>query len=198
MFGRTAGGAAMAERLLDAAAALTSARCAALFVREVEKMTLFASHALDQRSLDVVTKAWVKRRAELEAGQIVLDADALFVPVFEAGQLLGLMYLSRDSGAELDAKQHEALARFAGVAAVAFSMPVHGENPHGAIDLFLERATADDIARRRLLVLLERHEWNIARVSRALGVTRPTVYRSLERLGLPRRKVRVTKSLRTA
>ena len=43
----------------------------------------------------------------------------------------------------------------------------------------------EDIS-RGLLLLLERNEWNIARVARLLGVSRLTVYRRLSRLGVSR------------
>ena len=46
-----------------------------------------------------------------------------------------------------------------------------------------------EIERRRLLAALERHEWNIARVARLMGVTRRTVYLRLKRYKIDRRRV---------
>ena len=51
-----------------------------------------------------------------------------------------------------------------------------------------EGATPEDVARDQLFTLLEQHEWNIAKVARVLGVTRPTIYARLHRFGLPRRR----------
>jgi transcriptional regulator of acetoin/glycerol metabolism len=54
------------------------------------------------------------------------------------------------------------------------------------VDTYLESALQEDIERRRLVLLLRRHEWNISRVARELGVTRQTVYNRLQALGIDR------------
>jgi len=41
----------------------------------------------------------------------------------------------------------------------------------------------------KLLLLLNRNEWNIARVARLMGVTRRTVYLRLQRYNIPRERV---------
>ena len=46
-----------------------------------------------------------------------------------------------------------------------------------------------EIERRRLVAALERHEWNIARVARLIGVTRRTIYLRLKRYKIDRRRV---------
>ena len=43
--------------------------------------------------------------------------------------------------------------------------------------------------REKLLLLLNRNEWNIARVARMMGVTRRTVYLRLQRYNIPRERV---------
>jgi DNA-binding NtrC family response regulator len=43
--------------------------------------------------------------------------------------------------------------------------------------------------REKLLLLLNRNEWNIARVARLMGVTRRTVYLRLQRYNIPRERV---------
>jgi DNA-binding NtrC family response regulator len=40
-----------------------------------------------------------------------------------------------------------------------------------------------------MLVLLNRHQWNISRVARALGTTRRTVYLRMQRYSIPRQKI---------
>lgn len=53
---------------------------------------------------------------------------------------------------------------------------------------------AADAARRfELLRVLELNEWQVSRVSRALGVTRMTVYARMRRLHIPRKRVRLTR-----
>ena len=43
--------------------------------------------------------------------------------------------------------------------------------------------------REKLLLLLNRNEWNIARVARLMGVTRRTIYLRLQRYNIPRERV---------
>jgi transcriptional regulator of acetoin/glycerol metabolism len=45
------------------------------------------------------------------------------------------------------------------------------------------------VERHRLVELLKRNEWNLARVARVLGVTRRTVYMRLKRYDIARQKV---------
>jgi len=47
----------------------------------------------------------------------------------------------------------------------------------------------EDMEREKLLLLLNRNEWNIARVARMMGVTRRTVYLRLQRYNILRERV---------
>jgi transcriptional regulator of acetoin/glycerol metabolism len=47
--------------------------------------------------------------------------------------------------------------------------------------------------KEKLLLLLDRNEWNIARVARLMNITRRTIYLRLARWGVPREKIRKTK-----
>ena len=44
-------------------------------------------------------------------------------------------------------------------------------------------------ARLQLLALLQRNEWNLAKVARLMGVTRRTVYMRLRSFGIERQRV---------
>lgn len=57
------------------------------------------------------------------------------------------------------------------------------------VDAFLESTPREEIERRQLVTILERNEWNLARVARVLRVTRATVYNRMKRLGIERVKV---------
>src|SRR5437016_6253274 len=46
-----------------------------------------------------------------------------------------------------------------------------------------------EIERQRLMAALERHEWDIARVARLIGVTRRTIYLRLKRYKIHRQRV---------
>jgi transcriptional regulator of acetoin/glycerol metabolism len=48
------------------------------------------------------------------------------------------------------------------------------------------------VARAQLIALLDRNEWNIARVARLMRVTRRTIYLRLDRYGVERKRVRKT------
>src|SRR5205807_10649342 len=60
-------------------------------------------------------------------------------------------------------------------------------------EAYLERTPVQDIEREKLLLLLDRNEWNIARVARLMGVTRRTVYLRLQRYNIPRERVPKTR-----
>jgi hypothetical protein len=192
--GHGADSAGLAERTLDTAAAITGAERAALFVREVHRLALFASRGIDQTGLDAIARAWASRHGDLEAGRSVVEAahggTTAVVPVTEDRLLLGVLYLEADEPGRFGDREQDLLNQIARVAAVALSMPAAPLT--ASVDAFLARRGDNEIARRQLLVLLEQHEWNISRVARACGVTRVTVYRWLERFGIERRKVRVT------
>ena len=195
------GSRALAERTLDAALAFFNGRCAALFERDQERMILFASRGVYQDAIERVTTAWSTRREEIEAGRglhgALEDAKAgrafSFVPVLEGVRLLGLMYVESDEDRFAERRDLDVLVQFSRIAAMALAAPsVPGPAPV-SLDAYLERTPTDDVVRDQLLILLERNEWNIARVSRLMGVTRPTIYKRLERYGLERRRVRKTR-----
>jgi transcriptional regulator of acetoin/glycerol metabolism len=56
-------------------------------------------------------------------------------------------------------------------------------------EAYLERTPVEDMEREKLLLLLNRNEWNIARVARLMGVTRRTIYLRLQRYNIPRERV---------
>jgi transcriptional regulator of acetoin/glycerol metabolism len=58
---------------------------------------------------------------------------------------------------------------------------------------YLELTAPHEVRRHQLLLLLERHEWNVARVARAMGCARMTIYSWLARYGIERRRIRKTK-----
>jgi DNA-binding NtrC family response regulator len=65
-----------------------------------------------------------------------------------------------------------------------------------AWETYLERTPVEDMEREKLLLLLNRNEWNIARVSRLMGVTRRTIYLRLQRYAIPRERVFKTRPRR--
>jgi transcriptional regulator of acetoin/glycerol metabolism len=64
-----------------------------------------------------------------------------------------------------------------------------GRSQAEAWETYLERTPVEDMEREKLLLLLNRNEWNIARVARLMGVTRRTIYLRLQRYNIPRERV---------
>jgi DNA-binding NtrC family response regulator len=91
----------------------------------------------------------------------------------------------------------ERLSKFTRIVAKAIqdSGPVaeRGLSRVDAWETYLERTPVEDMEREKLLLLLNRNEWNIARVSRLMGVTRRTVYLRLQRYNIPRERVPKTR-----
>jgi hypothetical protein len=183
----------LADRTLEAVADFSNASCAALFVREQERVRLFASRDIDLATLEAIAGIWSTHRTALMSGELFVESintgSRAVVPILNATRLTGLLYVRTDDARFTDDRDRNALIQFARIAAMALSAPPELPVPETAVDLYLERTGSDDVARQQLLVLLDRHEWNIARVARVMGVTRATIYNRIARLGIERRHV---------
>jgi hypothetical protein len=167
---------------------------AALFVREQERAVLLSSLTFDAAVLEWVSATWTGKRALLSRGELLVEGDGnctrALAPIVDSGRLMDFFYLEAAPNARfVDERDRTALAQLTRIAALALSAPLTLPIAQAGIELFLERSSPDDIARTQLLVILDRHEWNIAQVARLLGVTRATIYNRLERLGIERRRV---------
>jgi hypothetical protein len=193
---------AAAQRAVDATVAYFSARVVVALAQEHESMLPVAVRGADRKVLDGIARAWSSRRSDLAEGRALYGTAAevdpaqergafVLAPVMEAGRLSGLLYVQTDEPRFRDPKDLDALAQFSRMVASAFVGPPVTLT---ALHDFLERTPSDEVSRQQLLLLLERHEWNIARVARALKVTRTTIYKRLERYGVER--VRIPKTVR--
>lgn len=192
---------AAALRTIDAAAAYFSARAVIALGADRDGFVPLAVRGADRRVVDAVTKAAATRRGDLYAGRALSGAASeierdregsfLLAPVLEAEQVAGLLYVQTDGPRLRDPKDLHALLQFCRMLGAAIQGPAL---TLGGVEEFLERTPSDEVARQQLLTLLERHEWNIARVARALGTTRTTIYKRLERYGTER--LRVPKTVR--
>ena len=184
----------LADRTLEAVTDFSNARCVALFVREQERVRLFAARNIDQWVIETVAWAWSNHRAALIKGQLIVESSEkgsrAVVPVLDTDErLTGLLYVRTDEARFADDRDRKALIQFARIATMALTVPAELPIPQTAVELYLERTGTDDVARQQLLVLLEKHEWNIARVARLMGVTRATIYNRIAKLGIERRHV---------
>jgi transcriptional regulator of acetoin/glycerol metabolism len=121
-------------------------------------------------------------------------------PIFEDETLVALLYVDSGEAHFCDAHDLERLGKFSRIVAKAVaegSAPVPAGRSAESWEAYLERTPVEDMEREKLLLLLNRNEWNIARVARLMGVTRRTVYLRLQRYGIPRERVPKTR-LRSA
>src|SRR5260221_2179916 len=98
--GHPSDGASLADRTLEAIADFSNARCAALFLREQERMILFASRGLDQSVLETIGRTWVDQRTALLQGDWIVESGATgssaIVPFVTDTRLVGLLYVNTD------------------------------------------------------------------------------------------------------
>jgi transcriptional regulator with GAF, ATPase, and Fis domain len=209
----------LAERTLEVVMSLNNGRSGAIFTHADDKVALFASRGIDQAALDSMEAVWARHREPLKAGETFYCADraserrlpvvsdqqgaASFavVPVFDNDALVALMYVDSNDPHFCASHDLERLTKFSRIVAKAVTdtAPVAAKSRHQneAWETYLERTPVEDMEREKLLLLLNRNEWNIARVARLMGVTRRTIYLRLQRYNIPRERVPKTR-LRTA
>jgi GAF domain-containing protein len=204
----------LAERTLEVIMSLNNGRSGAVFTCHGEKVALFASRAIDQWVLDGMEKVWTDHRGTLLAGESFYVSDRLterrlppaegndvpvgsfaIVPVFAEESLLALIYVDSAEPHFCTAHDLERLAKFSRIIAKAVteSTPKRDRAQSEAWVTYLERTPVEDMEREKLLLLLNRNEWNIARVARLMGVTRRTIYLRLQRYNIPRERVAKSK-----
>jgi hypothetical protein len=213
----------LGERTLEVVMALVNGRSSGVFEVADDHLTLFASRGIDQHVLDAVEALWRRGKDQLRGGQPIYvpetrsDRDvaraaaggpaslAIFPVLEDGGKLLALLYLDSAEPHFCQATEVERLAQFARMLARAVRPAPDADGPlsTGPVpdpsgwEAYLERTPVQDIERQKLLLLLKRNEWNIARVARLMGVTRRTVYLRLQRYNIPRERVAKTR-LRSA
>jgi hypothetical protein len=191
----------LAERTLAIVLTLTHGRCAALFRIEEGALTLFASRGLDQSALDAAHADWRGQTESLARGDACYTPTAsgdaepparASVPVRgDDGKATGILYVDGAEPHFLDASDLQRLGKFEAIFARALRAPAAPAAARTrSFERYLERTSVDDMERERLLLLLERNEWNIARVARLMDVTRRTIYLRLARYGVARERVR--------
>ena len=207
----------LAERTLEVVMSLSNGRSGAVFTcrDSGNGVDLFASRGIDQAVLDSVPAVWETLGDSLRQGQTVYVGDreterrvslpqaesrgpASFavVPVFEEDTLVALLYVDSADPHFCDTHDLERLAKFSRIIAKSVAesaSPVEAGRGSEAWQAYLERTPIEDMEREKLLLLLNRNEWNIARVARLMGVTRRTIYLRLQRYGIPRERVPKTR-----
>jgi hypothetical protein len=201
----------LAERTLEVVMSLLNGRAGAVFTCNREEVTLFASRGIDQAVLDIVPLAWTAQKDGFRRGETFYVPDRgaerrlpaavaerpgpasfAIAPVLEEEALVALLYVDSQEPHFCDAHDLDRLSKFSRIVAKS----VHdtaSPRPGGVVgdswEAYLERTPVEDMEREKLLLLLNRNEWNIARVARMMGVTRRTVYLRLQRYNIPRERV---------
>ena len=203
----------LAERTLEVVMSLSNGRSGAVFTHQDGKVTLFASKGIDQHVLDAIQTVWSRFRESFAAGETFYAADLAtdrrlkaserggaaslaVVPVFEGDDLVALLYVDSLDPHFCTAQDLERMSKFSRILAKAVGDTGAPEPRSGrseAWEKYLERTPVEDMEREKLLLLLNRNEWNIARVSRLMGVTRRTIYLRLQRYNIPRERVPKTR-----
>jgi putative methionine-R-sulfoxide reductase with GAF domain len=205
----------LGDRTLEVVMALVNGRSSGVFEVRDERLTLFASRGIDQHVLDAVGMLWVRCGHQFRRGQPVYvpetgtdlevvrvtsggPASLAMFPVFDEDTLIALLYVDSAEANFCEASDVDRLAQFARMLSRALRPQQEdpAREPSGW-EAYLERTPVQDIERQKLLLLLNRNEWNIARVARLMGVTRRTVYLRLQRYNIPRERVAKTR-LRSA
>lgn len=204
----------LAERTLEVVMALSNGRSGAIFKRDGKGVTLHTSRGIDQTVLDAVQTVWNRYKDSLSNGEpfYVPDRHAdrrlpkeqretgvtsfVLVPVFAGEELTALLYVDSRDPHFCEPHDLERLSKLSRIVAKAVadggSQP--GEPAEEAVwQRYLERTPLEDMEREKLLLLLNRNEWNISRVARLMDVTRRTIYMRLARHKIPREKVPKTR-----
>jgi GAF domain-containing protein len=202
----------LAERTLEVVIALTNGGSGAVFTCDPSgEVALFASRGINQAVLDVMPVIWENRSGSLREGETFYVGDCTtepwlllpaagpsnpaslaVVPIVDEETLVALLYVDSSEPRFCDGHDLERLGKFSRILSKAVTDSgslVAGSRSTESWESYLERTPVEDMEREKLLLLLNRNEWNIARVARLMGVTRRTVYLRLQRYGIPRERV---------
>lgn len=176
-----------ADRLLCAVLAFGGGHRAALFEVQFDQLRLFASRGIDEVVLTEAQLVWQTSRQQLLSGLSVLTSHTVVRPLLD-DRLIGLLVVERTGATSFEnPRDLQVLDEFSRLGVKAL------RQRRSDASSYLARTSPDEVTRDQLVVLLESNDWNIARVARLMGVTRPTIYARLERFGLPRRRARIGK-----
>jgi len=168
-----------ADRLLSKVCEVTAADGGAVLVPHGDNASVFLSYRLSLAGLGSLPIRFQDHRARLGKGEVVSSSGFALAPVSGDGEgHVGWVYLENPKTVE--AKELKPFLLAIGKAVGALGEPAVSRVPN------INRADAN---RANIVSILEENDWNIARVSRELGVTRRTLYMRLAAFGIARKKV---------
>jgi len=168
-----------ADRLLSKMCEVAGAEGGAVLVPQGDNASVFLSYRLSLSGLGSLPIRFQDHRSRLAKGEVVTAADFALAPVTsESDAQLGWIYLENPRSADGKELRPFLLGMAKAVGALSEAPILRAPN--------LNRADANRV---NILRILEENDWNIARVSRELGVTRRTLYMRLAAFGIARKKV---------
>jgi len=174
--------ASQATRLLGRLMEHTRASAGAVLVPADQDLRVFVSRQASLERLSQGRSTVAAHRFLLQRGESVAADGITLLPLMGEVGLVGVVLLE---GGAYPVEGTELILTAIAAAVVVAMAP----RPLAAdIDQFVG-IRSDEVERHRLLELLKRNEWNLARVARVLGVTRRTVYMRLKRYDIARQKV---------
>lgn len=154
---------------------------------------LLCALLLDEAALDQVHSAWAQGRDTLLQGMpFWRDSWCVWPHTTDRGLLL--IYLRSEGPLHLPtvtAAMKALTPSFVGAVSIEPSGP-RSAPAEAVIDSYLQSEPPAAVEKRQMLALLKQHEWNVARVARALGINRVTMYKRMARMGIER--VRLSKA----
>src|SRR5947207_2495508 len=174
--------ASQATRLLGRLMEHTRASAGAVLVPADQDLRVFVSRQASLERLSEGRSAFATHRFLLQKGEPVAMDGITLLPVMAENGLVGVVLLE-GAGGPADGTDLILTAIAAAVVVDMKPRPFLGD-----LDQFVG-IRSDEVERHRLVELLKRNEWNLARVARVLGVTRRTVYMRLKRYDIARQKV---------
>ncbi len=168
-----------ADRILGRLVQIHRARGGAILRPRERQAEVWLSAGLSLAGLAELPVRWADHGQALAAGRSVVEPGFALLPAMHGSEMVAAIYL---------AQPEEASAPDTRVFGTAIAQAVRASDDTQTLRQPADVGPAQE-ARLQLLILLERHDWNIAQVARLLGVTRRTVYMRLNSFGIERRRV---------
>jgi hypothetical protein len=174
--------ASQATRLLGRLMEHTRASAGAVLVPSDQDLRVFVSREARLERLSQGRSGVAAHRFLLQRGEGVSSDGITLLPLMGESGLVAVVFL--DGGVfPVEGTEILLTAIMAAVQVAMSPRPFTVE-----LDQYVG-IRSDEVERHRLMELLKRNEWNLARVARVLGVTRRTVYMRLKRYDIERQKV---------
>ncbi len=168
-----------ADRILNRLIQIHQARGGAILRPRNGQVEVWLSYGLTLAGLAELPVRWADHSQALSEGRAVVEPGFALLPAMLESEMAAALYLAQPEGFS---------AADARVFGTAIAQAVRASES-GPVAPRVPEMSPTEEAKLQLLSLLERNEWNLAKVARLMGVTRRTVYLRLRSFGIERRHV---------